>query len=174
MTTDPKMSRREWFRLASPRTETTNKTTTNKTNTDKTNRPNPAVGDTSPALQDVAHPVNHDGMDLSELPPMREALLSESEVRELFSDISALGSNILLMQRSARSARATAAKATSVEQLRTAETSLLAGTIPRVQIRYHWQQQNWIDTLERREDGFRLIRIAHNVSTRNSRTDSDS
>lgn len=51
--------------------------------------------------------------------------------------------------------------ATTAEQLRTAQDTLLSGSIPRVQIRYYWQDMNWIDTLERREDGLRLIRIAH-------------
>jgi hypothetical protein len=154
MTTERKMSRREWFRLSTPRTEPSNKG-------DSTNS---SMGETSPALKAIEHPVNHDGMDLSELPPMREALLNEAEVQDLFSDIAAFGSDVLLMQRSARSPRAAASKATTAEQLRAVQDSFLSGAVPRLQIRYHWQQQNWIDTLERREDGFRLIRIAHAVA----------
>ncbi|MFT4558047.1 MAG: hypothetical protein ACI92S_003421, partial [Planctomycetaceae bacterium] len=114
------------------------------------------------------------------LPPMREALLSEEQVRQLFADIESLGSDILLMQRSERSQRATASKATAskataskataskattAEQLRTAQDSLLSGSVPRVQIRYHWEEANWIDTLEGRDDGVRLVRISHNKPT---------
>ncbi|NQV25522.1 MAG: hypothetical protein HQ518_14275 [Rhodopirellula sp.] len=121
------------------------------------------MGEVPNGLQAIAHPVNHDGMDLAELPPMREALLSEDQVRQLFSDIESLASDILLMQRSARSQRAAASKVTTEEQLRMAQDALLSGDVPRVQIRYRWQEANWIDTLERRDDGVRLIRIAHNT-----------
>lgn len=130
------------------------------------------MGETPNGLQAIAHPVNHDGMDLAELPPMREALLSEEQVRQLFSDIESVASDILLMQRSARSQRAAASKVTTEEQLRLAQATLLSGDAPRVQIRYHWQEANWIDTLERRDDGVRLIRITHNTADRATRASS--
>ncbi len=161
-----RMSRRDWFRLR-PRQKEQNVEASR-------NMPNSvggaAMGEAPDVLQAVAHPVNHDGMDLSELPPMREALLTEEQVRQLFSDIESLASEILLMQRSARSQQATASRATTAEQLRTAQESLLSGNVPRVQIRYHWQDSNWIDTLEARDRGIRLVRIAHNLpaSARNS------
>ena len=120
-----------------------------------------SVGQTAAGLQDIPHPENHDGMDLSELPPMREAVLSSEQVAHLFSDIEALGTDILLMQRASRSARATGSTATSKEQLQLARTSLLAAAITRLQIRYRWQDTAWIDTLEAKPDGYRLIRIAH-------------
>ena len=125
------------------------------------------MGETPNGLQAIAHPVNHDGMDLAELPPIREALLTEEQVRQLFSDIESLASDILLMQRSARAqrataSRATASKATTAEQLRTAQNSLLSGNVPRVQIRYCWQEASWIDTLEARDNDVRLVRISHN------------
>ena len=122
------------------------------------------MGESPNGLQPIAHPENHDGMNLSELPPMREALLSEEQVHQLFGDIATQATDVLLMQRSARSQRATPSAATtltSVEQLTTARESLMSGSVPRVQIRYHWQAANWIDTLERREDGVRLVRITH-------------
>ena len=71
-------------------------------------------------------------MNLAELPPMREALLSEDQVRQLFSDIEALATDVLLMQRSARAPRATASKATTAEQLRVVQDAILSGTVPRV------------------------------------------
>lgn len=146
-----RMSRRDWFRLRPRR----------KAMADQADFTNQVMGKAPDALQAMAHPINHDGMDLSELPPMREALLSEVQVRQLFSDIESLGSDILLMQRSVRSQRASASTATSTEQLRTAQDALLSGTVPRVQIRYSWEETNWIDTLELRDDGVRLVRIAH-------------
>lgn len=155
------ISRREWFRLQPRRTPS------NDTESDDTvNAPGPTMGEAPDRLQAIAHPVNHDGMDLSELPPMREAILSEQQVRQLFRDIESLGSDILLMQRSAHAPRATAsaataAKATTTEQLRMAQDSLLSGKLTRVQVRYNWQEANWIDTLEVRGDGVRLVRISH-------------
>ena len=161
---DNKMNRRDWFRLSSHRSDSQNASTSTPTGPHTNEKPvarKPAIGTNAAGLQPVEHPVNHDGMDLAKLPPMREAMLNHEEVQQLFSDISALGTNVLLMQRSAQSPRATASKATSNEQLRTARESLLSGTIPRVQIRYHWQAANWIDTLTRKNDGFNLIRIVH-------------
>lgn len=157
-----KMSRRNWFRLQPRRTPS------NETESDDTvNAPSRTMGEAPDRLQAIATPVNHDGMDLFELPSMREALLSGEQVRQLFSDIETLGSDILLMQRSSRAqrasaSRATASKPTTAEQLRTAQDSLLSGKLPRVQIRYHWQEANWIDTLEVRDDAVRLVRISHN------------
>jgi hypothetical protein len=165
MTDGNKISRRDWFRLR-PRRTPSNGAESDDTVID----PNRTMGEVPDRLQAIAHPVNHDGMDLSELPPMREAILSEAQVRQLFADIESLASDILLMQRSTRSlrattSRATASKATTAEQLRTAQNSLLSGNVPRVQIRYHWQEANWIDTLEARDDGVRLVRISHNKPT---------
>ena len=154
MTDGNQMSRRDWFRLRPRRTES---------NT-AVNRVDHSMGEKSHGLQPIDQPVNHDGMDLSELPPMREARLSKEQVCQLFSDIETLASDILLMQRSHRSQHASASKATTAQQLQTARASLLSGRIPRVQIRYHWQDANWIDTLEHGNDDVRLIRIAHNAS----------
>ncbi len=151
-----RMSRREWFRLRPRHTDQDAAVSRNTANNDST-----AMGEVPDVLQTVAHPVNHDGMDLSELPPMREALLTKEQVRQLFSDIESLALDILLMQRSARSQQASASRATTAEQLRTAQESLLSGNVPRVQIRYLWQDTNWIDTLEARDQDVRLVRIAH-------------
>ncbi len=151
-----RMSRREWFRLRPRHTDQDAAVSRNTANNDST-----AMGEAPDVLQTVAHPVNHDGMDLSELPPMREALLTKEQVRQLFSDIESLASDILLMQRSASSQQASVSRATTAEQLRTAQESLLSGNVPRVQIRYLWQETNWIDTLEAREQDVRLVRIAH-------------
>jgi hypothetical protein len=151
MANENKMSRRDWFRLRPYRAAPEKIADRNEH----------SMGDQSQNLQPVPQPVNHDGMDLSELPPMREAFLSEEQVRQLFNDIETLASDILLMQRTPGSQRAIASRATIAAQLHQALESLLSGTIPRIQIRYHWQQMNWIDTLEHGENSIRLIRIAH-------------
>ncbi len=152
--TDNQMSRRDWFRLRPRRADSD----------DSAKRADHFMGEESRGLQPIEQPVNHDGMDLSALPPMREASLSVEDVRQLFSDIESLGADILLMQRGARSQRASASRATTAEQLRAAQDAFLSSAIRRVQIRYRWQDAHWIDTLERREEGARLIRIAH-IST---------
>lgn len=120
-----------------------------------------AIGKGSSGLKPIADPVNHDGMDLSELPPVREAELSIEQVEQLFADIEAMASNILLMQRSSRSQRADASRVTTHWQFVCAKGSLLSGSVPRVQIRYLWQDTHWIDTLENRGCSFRLVRVAH-------------
>lgn len=153
-----KMSRRAWFRLRLPEPEAEPQSSPPRPVAKE--RP-PVIGQTSVGLSDVAHPPNHDGMNLSDLPPMREALLSAEQVDDLFSDIEQLGTDILLMQRTSRAARADACNTDTTRNLQIAKTSLLSGTIARVQIRYRWQDTLWIDTLESKPDGYRIIRIAH-------------
>lgn len=156
------LSRRDWFRLLPRGAESATATQT------AASEPVPAaahsMGPSPHGLQAIPPPQNHDGMNLADLPPMREAFLSEEQVRQLFADIEALASDILLMQRLAGSTRATASSASTAEQLGTARRSLLAGAIARVQIRYRWQDTHWIDTLERRDSGIRLVRVAHDLA----------
>ncbi len=178
MTDGNKISRRDWFRLRPSRVESSPlaEHTANDLPIESPIVAEHSMGETRNGLQPIAHPENHDGMNLAELPPMREALLSEDQVRQLFSDIEALASDVLMMQRSASSQRATAAtsKTTTVEQLRAAQDTLLSGAVPRLQIRYHWQAANWIDTLERRDDGVRLIRITHDPAAFANRASTNS
>ena len=155
------MSRRDWFRLRPRHVVPQASSPTDVTEEPTGDSRQHSMGESPNGLQPVAHPENHDGMNLAELPPMREALLSEEQVRQLFSDIEACASDIILMQRSATSRRATVSNTLTAEQFRIARETLLSGTVSRLQIRYHWQSANWIDTLERREDGVRLIRITH-------------
>ena len=136
-----KVSRRDWFRLHLPGGAA---------------RPacdrDPAVGEEACGLQSIEHPPNHDGMDLDELPPMREAVLGRDQVHELFADVEAHATEVLLMQRRG---------APTSQSLSVARSALLGGDLPRIQIRYRWQGSLWIDTLESRPDGYRLVRIAH-------------
>lgn len=69
------------------------------------------------------------------------------------------------MQRSTGAQRASASRAETVSQLEVAQASLLTGKIQRVQVRYRWQESQWIDTLSTQPDGYRLIRIAHRLQT---------
>ncbi len=156
MSENVRMSRRDWFRLRPPQPVVE----TPKVSTSAVDR-KPVIGQSQASLQPVAFPENHGSVNLTELPPICEGLLSAEQVRQLFSDIESLASNVLLMQRLPNAQRATTPGLSTPEQLRAVETSLLSGTFPRVQIRYHWVSVNWIDTLERREDGIRLVRIKH-------------
>lgn len=167
MSDTSKMSRRDWFRLLPCRSES--ETPADIAPSATVNTAPHSMGASPQCLHTIPHPENHDGMNLAELPPMREAFLSEEQVRQLFADIETLASDILLMQRLVGSARATISSASTAEQLRTVEQSLLSGTIPRVQIRYHWQASHWIDTLEWRDTGIRLVRIAHDLAAFASR-----
>lgn len=140
-------TRREWFRLRRPHQ----------------NRllGQPDAAASSAALKPVELPPNHDGMDMSELPPMREALLSSDQVRDLVVDVKQLGTDIQLMQRRSGANRATASAADTPERLDLAGNALLSGRVPRLQVRYRWQNTLWIDTLTTHADGYTLIRIAH-------------
>jgi hypothetical protein len=72
-----------------------------------------------------------------------------------------LATNILLMRRSSPSPRAATVHAATSAELTLAGSALISGQVPRLQIRYRWQDLDWIDTLASGENGFRLVRIAH-------------
>jgi hypothetical protein len=155
MSDSPKLSRRDWFRL---------RPATAKQQSDSASRPSEvSIGQEARGLQPIAHPENHDGLDLSQLPPMREAVLTAEDVRQLFADIETLATDVLLMQRTSRTANATASRVHTSESLIAAKGALLSGGIRRLQLRYRWQDTAWIDTLEAHPDGFRLVRIAHQM-----------
>lgn len=155
------MSRRDWFRLL-PQSSGSKRPADSAAGSAEA-AVTPSMGATPQGLQAIPHPENHHGMNLADLPPMREAVLSEEQVRQLFADIEALASDVLLMQRLPGSTRAAVSTASSAEQLRAAQQSLLTGAIARCQIRYGWEGTHWIDTLERRDTGVRLVRIAHHL-----------
>lgn len=164
MSDSRRMSRRDWFRLLPRGAES--ETATSAAASEPVHAAAHSMGPASHGLQAIPHPQNHDGMNLAELPPMREGFLSEEQVRQLFADIEAFASEVLLMQRLTGSAIATVSSNSATEQLRTAQQSLLTGAIARVQIRYRWDDRHWIDTLERRDSDVRLVRIAHELAAR--------
>jgi hypothetical protein len=137
----PKMSRRDWFRLRS----STAKAQAQRLGADE-----------APNLRSIDEPVNHGGVDLSSLPPMQEALLDATDISALFSDLEQHATNVQLIARSA-----TGSSSDHSPQLRPACDRLLAGEVRKLQIRYEWQKARWIDTIEQQPGGFRLVRIRH-------------
>lgn len=139
----PELSRRDWFRLRTPAARSA---------ADEAR----LGSDETAGLESIEEPVNHGGIDLSELPPMHEALLDAKDVSALFADLEQHASAVQLI---ARSAAGGAPDHSS--QLRPAREQLLSGGVRKLQIRYEWQNARWIDTLEVRPGGFRLVRIRH-------------
>lgn len=145
-----KLSRREWFRLRSPHQ--------NQMLSEST-----AILE-SETLTPIEHPPNPDGLDPALLPPMREAIISQDQLKTLFNDIGQLATDVMLMQRTTGDRRASVASVDTVKNLEHAQSALLFGSIQRVQIRYRWKNSLWIDTLQRKSNGFHLVRIAHQSS----------
>jgi len=52
-------------------------------------------------------------------------------------------------------------KQPTADQLRAAHQALREGSLNRLQIRYRWEGALWIDTLQRVDREYRLIRVAH-------------
>ena len=145
----PLISRRDWFRLRLA-----------SDSADSRPARDGVSAETTP-LQPVPAPPEHDGMGLSQLPPMREALLDELQLDQLLGDIHALGENVLLMHRDSGQTRRWDGSLPLSEQLAAAGSGLRTGQLQRLQIRYQWEGADWIDTLERRDQSFRLARIRH-------------
>lgn len=154
------MSRRDWFRLRKPNAETL-PAAISKTE-------NAPAGDVlvnsklthNDRLRPIDLPPNHDGMDLAQLPPMREALLTSDEVDALIMDLESNATNIQLFQKDAQS-KTGQSSGTNSHAVRLARVALFEGRTRRLQIRYSWNEADWIDTLEARPNGFRLVRIEH-------------
>ena len=141
------MSRRDWFRLHAPRKNTTLGQVTSNTGN---NLVNP-----------TGQPPNHDGLDLNTLPPVREATLTLQDLDSLLADIEQLASDVTLLQRANQSGYDSSTVPNASHRFKLARTALVSGQTNRIQIRYHWQGKFWIDTLEKQDCGFRLVRIAH-------------
>lgn len=139
MSKQQQLSRRDWFRLRVP-----------KPNHDQLGS-HQHVG-----MQPVTEPPNHDGLDLSQLPPVHEAILTADQVRSLFCDLEHQAQHVQLLVRGASTSDTELA-----EYLRHTCDQLLAGSIAKIQVRYEWQDARWIDTLELKPDGIRIVRIKH-------------
>ncbi len=138
------ISRRDWFRIRPDNRKPLLGSQTGKPD--------------EPSLSPIAHPPNHDGMDLSQLPPLREARLSEAQIELLFSDLETHAKDIQLFQRSKLNSRGVPNPTPS---LASAKDAILSAKVNKLQIRYRWSDSLWIDTIETLDNGFRLIRVAH-------------
>ena len=94
------------------------------------------------------------GLNLDDLPPVHQATLVASQVRDLVRDLSREATGIRLSS-------ASESAENTPEVLAAAAEKFLAREIKRLQIRYTWQGKFWIDTLDQTADGIRLVRIAH-------------
>ncbi|MCR9115381.1 MAG: hypothetical protein NXI22_00360 [bacterium] len=119
-------------------------------------KPGASMGTAPPALQPLEEPVNHSGYDLSSLPPMREALLNITELQALFADLKQHAEHVQFVLRGE-----SLSEADKQRRFDAVIDRLEAGGVSRIQIRYRWRRAHWIDTIDRQEAGFRLIRIVH-------------
>jgi hypothetical protein len=156
--TDQILSRRDWFRLRKPHQNQLLGTQRIATSNSSSQPVLPSP------LKSIEHPVNHDGMDLSQLPPMSEAELVAQQVDDLIADIRQLGKHVTLMYRGISELYSGELIGSALDQLLAARSELLSGRLSRIQVRYHWDGYLWIDTLESRNEGFRLVRIRHQRS----------
>jgi hypothetical protein len=173
MVNDKNLSRRDWFRLGSRKPGSSVVAANSGSEASPENRQTNTVAKNLPAdevpvagLTRVELPPNHHGMKLADLPPMREAVLQNEQIEELFDDIGQWADDIQLMQRRDSSRRAAAARVSSLVQLQAAKSALLGSELKRVQIRYRWNEALWIDTVAVVENGFRLVRIRHGVQSK--------
>ncbi len=141
----PNLSRRDWFRLKPAAPSPTADSSTGN-----------SVG-INAGTKRVPNPINHAEMDLSELPPMREAQLNADQLQLLCTDLSAHATDINL-----RGIQTTSQTRNDKSiLLKHACEQLNTGAVQRLQIRYNWSGYHWIDTLEAADSGYRLIRIRH-------------
>jgi|694.fasta_scaffold15797_8 hypothetical protein len=148
---DSNISRRDWFRFGNLHSNELSEKTQSL----------PLYGATDQNLLLVPTPENHSRSELPQLPPIGEALLDQMQLDQLFLDIRQLGCNVqCIHRRSDRPAQPTASE-DSLSQLAKLHQQLSSGQLQRVQVRYQWNGQNWIDTLERKTGNYRLVRIGH-------------
>ncbi len=98
-----------------------------------------------------------------DLPPISEATLDRQDIVALFRDLESFATDIELTQplRQRRGGSATTPSPATLIGLRDRLLDATASPNTKVQIRYTWQGQRWIDTIERLDSGFRLVRIGH-------------
>lgn len=164
MSFQKKISRRHWFRLRPSACKPEDNAETALPKAPPASGRRQSMGTQAGSMKAIEKPQSYGRVSADELPPMREALLSSAELQQLFSDIAACGTHVMLISRGLTPATANSSDSATAEiQLAKALQKLLDGTVHRIQIRYRWSQSAWIDTLECRPDGYRLVRIAHRV-----------
>lgn len=106
-------------------------------------------------------PPNPAGLDDGAFPPMCEAMLNAEKVADLANDIFESGEEVSLLARSVTASSPGDSKSLTRWQLQASFSALISGGVNRIQVRYRWNGANWIDTLERRGNEFRLVRVCH-------------
>ncbi len=92
---------------------------------------------------------------------MSEASLSADQVEALCQDIGQAATEITLLRRVTAAGKTPGGPRCNAEMLRIACGQFLSGSVQRIQIRYRWQDAQWIDTLDRKGTIIRLVRIRH-------------
>ena len=90
------------------------------------------------------------------LPELYQGNLDVTQVRQLFSDLREFAEIDGLSLKGGPSAMTNGENTTSLAE---AEALLSAHQVMGVQIRYRYQDKAWFDTLLRRDDGVRVVRI---------------
>ena len=83
-----------------------------------------------------------------QLPPVRQAMLNDTELAALFHDLEHSATDVQL-NRQMTASNAPDDRTDSASHLQAAHRALRNGDLSRVQIRYRWQNALWIDTLQR-------------------------
>jgi hypothetical protein len=99
--------------------------------------------------------------DENPLPEMSEAVLSDDDVAALVRDLSACTQVNEILVKTGPGAAGENQQPTLDE----AACLLLERSVRGVQIRYHYQGANWMDTLMPVANGIRLVRIRHDTDT---------
>lgn len=89
-----------------------------------------------------------------ELPDLHQADLDDATVAALFRDLAAC-TNILEVQVKGGATARSAAK----PDLDTARDLLMGGHVRAIQVRYAYQDAQWLDTLMRTPSGVRVVRM---------------
>ncbi len=152
---EPKISRRDWFRL---RRGTTAADCLQVDNTADRGQPRQLMAPGQP----ISQPTNYGEIDLAQLPPLREAELDGEQLVQLFEDLREFAHRISVHYRGLSSG-VDQGLVDAATQLIAVRTELFSGRLSRVQIRYAWDGAWWIDTLESRDGRFRLVRICHKI-----------
>lgn len=88
------------------------------------------------------------------VPPMWQAGLDAGAIEQLFADLT-VAVEVLSVQGKAGAGQYASAEPLT---LASARERLMSGEFPGVQIRYRFEDREWIDTLLRVAHGFRLVR----------------
>ena len=93
-----------------------------------------------------------------ELPDLRQAMIEQSDVDDLFRDLSLLCEVLDVRSRGGRD------QEESTVSLEAARNILRETDGVAIQLRYVYDERDWIDTLVRVGNGVQLTRLAHSLS----------